>query len=190
MFGGKGYESFRLDEVCEMNMGQSPDSKSYNEENDGLPFFQGNADFGELYPSPRFWCTQPTKVAHKGDILISVRAPIGALNLATEKCCIGRGLAALTAKPNKINRIYLYYILQEKADDLISRGTGTTFLAINKAALAATMILLPPLALQHRFADFAETADKSKFVVDEVLKITNKYGIIIANHKIGGEHSV
>ena len=86
----------RLGDICEINMGQSPDSSSYNDNNDGLPFFQGNADFGELYPTVRVWCSQPSKVANKNDILISVRAPIGALNIADCKCCIGRGIAALT----------------------------------------------------------------------------------------------
>ncbi|MEG1581502.1 MAG: hypothetical protein RR386_09635, partial [Bacteroidaceae bacterium] len=82
----------RLDEVCHLNMGQSPDSKSYNGNGEGLPFFQGNADFGEMHPSIRMWCNEPTKVVDSGTLLISVRAPIGALNFATEKSCIGRGL--------------------------------------------------------------------------------------------------
>ena len=72
----------RLDEICSINMGQSPDSSSYNETGDGLPFFQGNADFGEIHPNVRIWCSEPTKLANPGDILISVRAPIGALNIA------------------------------------------------------------------------------------------------------------
>ena len=80
-----------LKEVCKINMGQSPDSSSYNENGEGIPFFQGNADFGERYPVTRVWCNAPTKIAQSEDILISVRAPIGALNYAKEKCCIGRG---------------------------------------------------------------------------------------------------
>ena len=72
----------KLGEVCEINMGQSPDSSTYNEENIGLPFFQGNADFGEYFPKVRIWCSQPVKIALPNDILISVRAPIGALNIA------------------------------------------------------------------------------------------------------------
>ena len=69
----------RLDELCHINMGQSPDSKSYNEYAEGLPFFQGNADFGVIYPTARVWCSSPTKVVEPGTLLISVRAPIGAL---------------------------------------------------------------------------------------------------------------
>ena len=85
-----------LKDVCAINMGQSPDSKSYNDTGDGVPFFQGNADFGARYPVTRKWCSEPTKMAAPNDILISVRAPIGAMNYARENCCIGRGLAALT----------------------------------------------------------------------------------------------
>lgn len=78
----------KLTDVCQLNMGQSPDSASYNETGDGMPFFQGNADFGEIHPTVRIWCNAPTKTAQEGDILISVRAPIGAMNIADRKCCI------------------------------------------------------------------------------------------------------
>lgn len=69
----------KLGEICKLNMGQSPDSSSYNDTGDGVPFFQGNADFGEVHPNIRVWCNAPTKIAHPGEILISVRAPIGAI---------------------------------------------------------------------------------------------------------------
>ena len=82
-------------EVCDLTMGQSPRSDSYNNEGRGLPFYQGNADFGKKTPVARVWCDAPKKRAYAGDILLSVRAPIGAINVTTEECCIGRGLAAL-----------------------------------------------------------------------------------------------
>lgn len=140
----------RLGEVCEINMGQSPASSTYNEEEKGLPFFQGNADFGEIYPTARIWCDQPAKVAHIGDILISVRAPIGALNLSNRKCCIGRGLAALTVNKNICLQKYLWYVLAGKNGELNSKGTGSTFKAINKNILAETEIPLPSLDEQHK----------------------------------------
>ena len=116
---------------CSLNMGQSPDSKTYNTDGVGMPFYQGNADFGVLHPVTRVWCSQPVKKATPGDILISVRAPIGAMNIATEVCCIGRGLAALT--PNADTRQkYLYYAIQSRVDSLIAQGTGSTFKAISK----------------------------------------------------------
>ena len=140
----------RLDEICRLNMGQSPDSSSYNEIGDGLPFFQGNADFGELHPKMRIWCNAPTKIAHPGDILISVRAPIGALNIADRECCIGRGLAALTVNEALCNSGYLWYAITNKVDELNSKGTGSTFKAISKNVLGETEIPLPSLDRQQQ----------------------------------------
>lgn len=142
----------RLGDVCKINMGQSPDSSSYNEEGVGIPFFQGNADFGEVHPAVRVWCNKPTKAANKGDILISVRAPIGAMNIADRKCCIGRGLAALSVNEDLCAQKYFWYCLEGKVDELNSKGTGSTFKAINKAVLSGTEIPLPPLDEQRRIA--------------------------------------
>ena len=142
----------RLDEICVINMGQSPDSLTYNEEGNGLPFFQGNADFGEIYPMVRMWCSEPTKIAQEKDILISVRAPIGALNIANCECCIGRGLAGLTVNEDICVQDYLWYALSSKVDELNSKGTGSTFKAINKKILAETEIPLLPLAEQRKIA--------------------------------------
>ena len=98
-----------LCELCTLIMGQSPDSKSYNKEKNGIPFYQGNAYFGTDYPTPSVWCSEPKKIAIKDDILISVRAPIGDINIATEDCCIGRGLAAIRLKDNNLIELkYLY----------------------------------------------------------------------------------
>ena len=142
----------RLDELCNLNMGQSPDSASYNDIGDGLPFFQGNADFGALHPTVRVWCNAPTKIAHVGDILISVRAPIGALNIADRECCIGRGLAALTVNESLCNRGFIWYAITNKVDELNSKGTGSTFKAISKNVLGETEIPLPPLNQQIQIA--------------------------------------
>lgn len=121
-----------LTALCTLNMGQSPESSTYNEQGNGIPFFQGNADFGELHPTVRVWCSAPTKIANAGDILISVRAPIGAMNIAAERCCIGRGLAALTPNLDICTQQYLYYALQSRIDELIAQGTGSTFKAVSK----------------------------------------------------------
>jgi len=129
----------RLDEVCNLKMGQSPDSGSYNQERDGIPFFQGNADFGEMHPVTRTWCNNPTKVVDKGTLLISVRAPIGALNFAVEKSCIGRGLAGITAK-NEYDLKYIYYALKYKNRELKDKGTGSTFKTISKSTLGKVLI--------------------------------------------------
>lgn len=141
-----------LEEICAINMGQSPDSSTYNEDGNGLPFFQGNADFGEIYPAVRMWCSEPTKIAREKDILISVRAPIGALNIANCECCIGRGLAALTVNEDICAQEYLWHALSGKVDELNSKGTGSTFKAINKKTLSETEIPLPPIDEQRKIA--------------------------------------
>ena len=124
-----------LPDLCELNMGQSPDSSSYNADRNGLPFYQGNADFGERTPIARVWCSSPVKTADKGDILLSVRAPIGAVNIACERCCIGRGLAALSARDSVALPEYLYYAVVSKKDELNLKGTGSTFKAVSKKHL-------------------------------------------------------
>ena len=123
-----------LKDIAKITMGQSPNSSSYNEDGYGMPFFQGNADFGEVYPNERIWCNDPKKIAEPGDILISVRAPIGALNYAKDECCIGRGLAAITIE-DEAERNYVFHLLKAKNSDLNNQGTGSTFKAIGKAVL-------------------------------------------------------
>ena len=150
----------RLDEICLLNMGQSPDSSSYNEVGEGIPFFQGNADFGKINPKVRVWCNEPTKIDHAGDILISVRAPIGALNIADKECCIGRGLAALTVKENLCTKKYLWYAIKSKVGELNSKGTGSTFKAISKNVLAETEIPMYSLNEQNNIADNLEKVDE------------------------------
>ena len=150
-----------LTEYCTLNMGQSPDSKTYNTQGNGLPFYQGNADFGETHPITRVWCSAPVKVAEDGDILISVRAPIGAMNMAVERCCIGRGLAALTPIRNKCSKQFLYYALQSKVASLIAQGTGSTFKAISKKVLEATCIPAYSTIEQEQIAETIGRVDNT-----------------------------
>jgi type I restriction enzyme S subunit len=145
----EGWRWVRLGEVCEVLMGQSPPSSTYNHDELGLPFFQGKADFGELHPTPRAWCTKPMKIAEAGDILISVRAPVGPTNLAKERCCIGRGLAALRAG-HDIQTGWLLFYLCSIEQELGQSGSGSTFNAITKKELSAILVPLPPLAEQRR----------------------------------------
>ena len=150
-----------LAEYCTLIMGQSPDSKTYNTQGNGLPFYQGNADFGETHPITRVWCSAPVKVAEDGDILISVRAPIGAMNMAVERCCIGRGLAALTPIRNKCSKQFLFYALQSKVDSLIAQGTGSTFKAISKKVLEATCIPAYSTIEQEQIAETIGRVDNA-----------------------------
>ena len=144
-----GWEWTRIGSTAYVEMGQSPPSEHYNRTGHGIPFFQGKADFGKRYPTARYWCTQPKKYAAPGDILISVRAPVGPTNVASEQCCIGRGLAALRPH-NGIDRYYLLHCLEAVEHVLAALGFGTTFVAINKNQLTGFVIPLPPLAEQHR----------------------------------------
>ncbi len=145
-----------LKDVCKISMGQSPNSSSYNDNGDGVPFFQGNADFGERYPITRKWCNEPTKMANPKDILISVRAPIGAINYAKEECCIGRGLAALTPDRNKVSPEYIYWLLKAKNEELNSKGTGSTFKAISRKVLEETLVPDVDFDKQHEYAKILE----------------------------------
>ena len=125
----------RLKDICSINMGQSPDSFSYNKQNEGMPFFQGKADFKKYFPVVTNWCTSPLKKAKSGDLLISVRAPVGDINIANIDCCIGRGLAALSPIENKSMVWYLYYLLTAKSNILQNESTGSTFKAIGRKNL-------------------------------------------------------
>lgn len=145
----EGWEIKKLGEVCSIQMGQSPTSDTYNDKADGLPFFQGNADFGLVYPTIRVYCNYPIRIADVNDILISVRAPIGAINIANVQCCIGRGLASIKNK-DKVMQSYVYHALVANREKLISQGTGSTFKSIGKIALNDLLIPIPPLSEQEK----------------------------------------
>jgi type I restriction enzyme S subunit len=142
----------QLAEIGRVQMGQSPDSRSYNERGEGLPFFQGKAEFGKLFPTVRKWCTDPKKIAEAGDILLSVRAPVGPTNLAAEQCCIGRGLAAIRAD-DPISQKYLLHYFRNIEPWLIQQGTGTTFAAISGEFIRRLEVPVAPLNEQKRIAD-------------------------------------
>lgn len=147
-----------LGDICKITMGQSPDSSTYHTTNIGLPFYQGNADFGELYPKTRIWCSRPQKIAEPENILLSVRAPIGALNIAKEKCCISRGLAAIAPHKNFCFNKYLFYILKYKHNELNAKGSGSTFKAINKSILNDLPIDIYPIDRQKKIAAILDKA--------------------------------
>jgi type I restriction enzyme, S subunit len=145
--------------LFELIMGQSPPSSSYNQNKRGLPFLQGKAEFGEIYPQPIKWCDKPIKVAKKNDILISVRAPVGDLNLADQKYCIGRGLAAISLKNNG-DPFFMFNYLNFFKNQVLTYGTGSTFKAITKEILENFKIPLPPLPEQQEIAEILQTIDQ------------------------------
>src|SRR5664280_11852 len=129
-------------------MGQSPPSAAYNESGDGLPFYQGKAQFGRLYPTATNWCTEPTKIGEPGDVVISDRAPVGPTNMLREKSCIGRGLASLRSLGG--DQMHLLYTLRAFDRSIAALGVGSTFVAISKSDLDAFTIPIPPLSEQRR----------------------------------------
>lgn len=137
-----GWQVKTLSNIATLTMGQSPAGTTYNESGEGLPFYQGRTDFEFRFPKKRVYCSAPTRIAEKGDVLISVRAPVGDLNMANERCCIGRGVASI--RPNTPNNSFLYYAMlniQKKFD--VFNTEGTVFGSINRKDLSSLAILTP-----------------------------------------------
>lgn len=148
-----------LGDVAEIIAGQSPPSNFYNKENSGLPFFQGKTDFGEKYPVTRNWTTSKKhKEAIQNDILLSVRAPVGPVNLCQNKSVIGRGLAAIRPK-NGNHFEYFYYFLKNNEEEIAKHSTGSTFKAITQSQIAKIQIPLPPLEEQIHIANVLSKAE-------------------------------
>ncbi len=158
------------DDVAKIIMGQSPSSASYNDENIGLPFLQGCADFGEVFPKTSVYCNEPLKVAPQNSILMSVRAPVGTINKADQKYIIGRGLCSIVSL---INNDYLYYYLLQNKNRLEQKAQGSTFLAINSAEVNDFDVSYPEsLSTQRRIAAILNSADK---VIAATQKTIAKY---------------
>lgn len=126
-----GWELSNIEQEFDVTMGQSPPGSTYNENGDGIFFYQGSTDFGFRYPSPRIYCSEPKRLASKNDTLVSVRAPVGDTNIALTDCCIGRGLAAIRHKTGGASFTY-YSMLQLKENFKIYEGEGTVFGSINQ----------------------------------------------------------
>ena len=146
----------KLNEVSEIIMGQSPSSATYNTAGEGLPFFQGNADFGDEHPNVRMFCSIPIKIAEVNDVLLSVRAPIGAVNVADKKCCIGRGLAAIRPQKGKSITRYLFHLLIANRGSLENKGTGSTFKAITGKVLNSVKVPHENVDEQKAIADILD----------------------------------
>jgi type I restriction enzyme S subunit len=156
----EGWEWKRLEEAAEINMGQSPSGSSYNENGEGTPFLQGNAEFGDTFPKHKKFTTEPSKIASKGSVLISVRAPVGDTNIANLNYCIGRGLASLSLK-NGDNK-YLLYLLRSMKPLIEAKGTGSTFKAISKSIINEIEIPIPPLSVQRQIVTVLEQTESVK----------------------------
>ena len=140
-------------------MGQSPPGKTYNEDGNGLPFFQGRRDFGFRYPTNRVYCSAPKRLANSGDILVSVRAPVGDINMAIEQCCIGRGVASVRHKSG--SRSYSYYAMHTLSDRFSRfEADGTVFGAINKKQFENLPWVAAPNDVVEHFEEFIFPIDE------------------------------
>ena len=148
----KGWQVGTVGECFHLTMGQSPPGKTYNDDEKGLPFFQGRTDFGFRYPGNRKYCTAPIRIAERDDTLVSVRAPVGDVNMAWDKCCIGRGVGALRHVSG--SRSFTYYSTWAIQQELKQyEHTGTVFGAINKKQFEALSVLEPPPEFVALFED-------------------------------------
>lgn len=168
----------KLGNIAEVIAGQSPKSETYNQNGDGLPFFQGKTDFGEMYPKARYWCNEPTKIALPNDILISVRAPVGPVNICDVESCIGRGLGAIRVNEN-ISKDYVYYFLKANEKRISNLGVGSTFKAITQREIRNIVVPLPALEDQIHIATLLSKAEalikqrkESIDLLDDYLKST------------------
>ncbi len=167
------FEIKKLKDFCTIIAGQSPESKYYNTNGDGLPFFQGKADFGALYPTIRVYCSQPTKIAQKDDILLSVRAPVGPTNLSPGEVCIGRGLTAI--RPDEsVSLKYLMCFFKYFQAQLESKGTGTTFNAITQNIIKNIEVPIPSLDDQQRIVSRIEELSSNLDEAVQTLQTTKQ----------------
>jgi len=168
----EGWEVSSVGKEFKVTMGQSPPGSTYNENGEGLPFFQGRRDFGFRYPSYRVYCTAPTRTANAGDTLVSVRAPVGDINMAFETCCIGRGLAAIRHKSG--SRSYTYYAMRALSERLRSyESDGTVFGAITKKHFDNLSSIAPALETVTLF-------EKLVFPVDEKIRVLEEQSRTLA----------
>lgn len=160
-----------LSDMATIIMGQSPAGKTYNDNGDGMAFYQGKTAFGDLYIGEATkWTTAPSRIAKANDVLMSVRAPVGSTNIATEECCIGRGLAAIRPIEEKTTTMFILYAMRIIEDSIANMGVGSTFKAINKKQIHKLPIPLASIELQNLFVEIAEQSEKSKFELQQAIE--------------------
>lgn len=145
----EGWEFKALKDVCNLVMGQSPKSEFYNEEAEGLPFHQGVSNFGARFPTDKIYCTVLNRIAEAGDILFSVRAPVGRINIANKKIIIGRGLCGI--RSNTGNQSFIFQQLKEKFSEEDLMGGGTIFKSVTKKDMQEIKLIIPSTDILQKF---------------------------------------
>jgi type I restriction enzyme M protein len=170
----EGVEMVELGKIAEVGAGQSPEGKYYNEIKDGTPFYQGKTEFGDTFlGEPKVWTTKVTKLAMEGDIIMSVRAPVGPVNITKEKICIGRGLASIRAK--NVEQLYLFHFLRSVQNEITGNG-GAVFDSINKSQIEKIIVPMVSTELQKEIVE--------KVNIEEIILESNKKLIDIMEKKI------
>jgi type I restriction enzyme S subunit len=182
----KGWTASNVGAEFDVVMGQSPPGSSYNEEKKGIPFFQGKTDYGFRFPTNRVYCTSPKRLARKNDTLVSVRAPVGTINLAAEDCAIGRGLAAVRHKSGSIS--FTYYAMNDLAKHFaVFEGEGTVFGSINQKDFNAITQLSYPLELILYFSSICSNWDNKIEQVSHQTIVLTKIRDTLLPKLISGE---
>lgn len=170
-FSNCQYDMVKLGDVCDIIAGQSPKGETYNTDKIGMPFYQGKTEFTEKYISaPTKYTSSPTKIANKNDILMSVRAPVGPVNIAIDQCCIGRGLAAIRCK-ERINTSFLFYILKSMENQIKGNG-GAVFDSISRKDIENIEIPLPPMSVQE---EIVKELDACQAIIDGAQKVVDNW---------------
>lgn len=170
-FSNCQYDMVKLGDVCDIIAGQSPKGETYNTDKIGMPFYQGKTEFTEKYISaPTKYTSSPTKIANKNDILMSVRAPVGPVNIAIDQCCIGRGLAAIRCK-ERINTSFLFYILKSMENQIKGNG-GAVFDSISRKDIENIEIPLPPMSVQE---EIVKELDAYQAIIDGAQKVVDNW---------------
>lgn len=182
-----GWTDGVLSDIANITMGQSPDGSSYNEDGEGMIFYQGSTDFGMRFPTVRQYTTAPTRFAKKGDILMSVRAPVGAVNIANTDCCIGRGLSALNSKLGSLS--HLYFLVDVFKKTFENKNTvGTTFGSITKDELYALPVVIPDKSVIEQFEKMAEPIFERQMKLGEesnrLIKLRDKLLPLLMNGQV------
>ena len=170
----EGWHVGTLSEIATITMGQSPSGTSFNEEGRGIFFYQGRTEFGFRFPTIRLYTTEPSRFSEPGSILMSVRAPVGDINVSKIRCCIGRGLAAIKPKTESYS-FALYSIMNNKEVLNLYNGEGTVFGSINRKELEGLSILVPSQDAIESFNNIATPIDRTiETLCDEIINLQNE----------------
>ena len=178
----KQWEYKQLGDIAHINLGQSPKGEYYNEVGEGPHFIQGSKNFGNKYPKLERYCSEPKRVAEEGDVLISVRAPVGPVNIAPEELCIGRGVTALSL--NEGTNEFLYYYLKYFEDKWSQYADGTTFNSITKSDLQELEIPYPPIEERNKISEILSNIDEKIEVNKEIVNELEDFSRILFRNQL------